>query len=89
MRVVLVGIKHPKSVVRLFSKLDPIGPCSGLSNDMQYILVGKGDGKLTEFKVGCLKMLLASANSTQIYLVKTTWKHIGVGVRKISNSHFL
>ena len=47
--------KYLKSAVKLFFKLNPIAPISGLSNEILCILVAQETVKLTILKVGGLK----------------------------------
>ena len=42
---------------KVIIKLNPIGPCSGLSNELLCILVAQGDAKLPEAKVKGLKKM--------------------------------
>ena len=50
-----VEIKCLKSAVQPLFKLNPIGPCLGLSNEVLCILVAQGATKLAEVKVGDTK----------------------------------
>ena len=47
--------KIPKSALKLFFKLNPIAPISGLSNEILCILVAQETTKLPNVKVGDLK----------------------------------
>ena len=52
----------PKSAFTLFIKLNLIGPCLGISNEILRILVAQRATKLLEDEVGGLKILRPSAH---------------------------
>ena len=52
MRLIWVEIKSHKSEDRLFFKLNEIGPCSGLSNEILYTLLDQENVKLPDVKLG-------------------------------------
>ena len=62
MRTVLAKITDPKSGVKLFNRLNPIGTWSKFLNEVLMILVVQGAAKLPKVKVGGLKKILPGWN---------------------------